>query len=419
MNKPRHQAPARPRLALLSALLLGVGAAVGTAGTSQAQGTQAQTAEIKYSGPLVITKGGTYRGNWESLDPGTPAVGIMTNEPVVIEYSNIRSRGPLIRSRYRRANVTVRHTRGVGLNPGLPASARQTPGYFLHLEDFESATVENNEMVGTSGMYFHKYLGSRAKGQTVRIVRNRARNIDGRYSDGPNSFSDTGFYRVQFAQFNDVKNISRAEIAWNEIINEPGKSRVEEVINMYVSSGTPASPIAIHDNYIQGAYPTRAATAKFGGGGIMLGDGSASTREGASAYLRAYRNQIVGTSNQGIAIAAGHNIEAYDNRVISSGLLPDGTPIASQNVGIYVWDLHGDQRRQTFFNNSMRNNVVGWARPLQSPTAQNPFWFPHCARCAGNTRLPGPITLETEAQEYTRWQQKVRAANVTLGPGQE
>ena len=393
------------RFFLLPALLTGLGSA-----PSGAQG-----AALTYSGPITITKGGTYTGNWQSLDPEKAAVTISTSEPVIIQNANIQSRGALIRSRYAKANVTVRNTRGVGLNPGLPASDRAAPGYFLHLEEFQSAVVENNELVGTAGIYLRKYLGDAAKGQTVRILRNRALNIDGRYSDGPTGFSDTGYARVQFVQFNDVRHIAGAQIAWNEIINEPGKSRVEEVINMYVSSGTAQSPVLIHDNYIQGAYPNVPTAATYGGGGIMLGDGASSNKEDAAAYLQAYNNQVISTTNQGIAIAAGHDIAAYNNRVISSGLLPDGTPIPAQNVGVYVWDLHGDRARGTFYNNSMRGNVVGWARPMRSPTASNDFWFPHCTDCTGNTSVRAPITRAMEAQEFGRWQEKLRSSQVVVG----
>jgi hypothetical protein len=377
----------------------------------------AEAANIQYSGPLIITKGGVYRGNWQSLDPAVPAVTIKTSEPVTITDSNIQGRGALIRSRYVRANLTVRNTHGIGLNPELPASAKQTPGYFLHLEEFESADIQNNELTGTSGMYFRKFLGSRAKGQTIKVLKNKALNIDGRYSDGPGRFSTTGFYRVQFVQFNDIKNIANAEIAWNQIINEPGKSRVEEVINMYLSRGLPDSYISIHDNYIQGAYPALPATGTYGGGGIMLGDGHAATLADAAAYLRAFRNQIVGTSNQGISIAAGHDIEAYENRMISSGRLPDGTTIASQNLPGYVWDLHGDARQtpKTFYNNVMRDNVYGWSLPLKATRAL--LWLPDCpTACTGNRSLTEPVTLETEANEYKSWLNKVQTAQIVVGP---
>ncbi|WP_420593591.1 hypothetical protein [Deinococcus sp.] len=381
---------------------------------------EAAFGKLEFSGPLEINKGGTYSGNWQSLDPDKPAVNITTSEPVIIENANIQSKGPLIRSRYVNANLTVRNTRGLGLNPGRPEKEGKRPGYFLHLENFQSATVENNEMVGTGGMYFHKFAGDPDKNQTIKIVRNKALNIDGRHSSGPDSFSDKGFYRTQFTQFNTVRNVVGAEIAWNEIINEPTKSRVEENINMYLSSGTPSSPIQIHDNYIQGAFAANPSEQDYGGGGIMIADGNAKKLEDASAYVRAFNNQVVGTSNQGIAITAGHDNAAYNNRVISSGLLPNGTPIASQNVGILVWDLYKNKNNNTFFNNAMYNNVVGWAKPLDSKNAQNPFWFPDCSTsgaqtCTNNTVVAGPITLDAEKQEYQRWQAKLRTSSIELG----
>src|SRR5688572_12649468 len=49
-----------------------------------------------YDKPLVITKGGIYSGNWESLDSEVPAVEVRTSEPVIITNSNIRSAGYLV-----------------------------------------------------------------------------------------------------------------------------------------------------------------------------------------------------------------------------------------------------------------------------------------------------------------------------------
>ena len=83
---------------------------------------QIKALQIKYAAPIVITRGGVYRGNWQSLDPRTPAVTIQTSQPVTNEYSNIQSRGTLIHSAFQRARVTVRRTRGVALNPGRALS---------------------------------------------------------------------------------------------------------------------------------------------------------------------------------------------------------------------------------------------------------------------------------------------------------
>ncbi|PYE55762.1 hypothetical protein [Deinococcus yavapaiensis] len=377
-----------------------------------------QQKNITYDKPIVITKGGTYRGNWQSLDPDVAAVTVRTSEPVVIEYSNIQSRGNLIDSRYVRANLTVRHTRGIGLNPARPLSENRHPGRFLHLEEFESARIENNYMEGTSGIYFRSFLGNAKLGQTITVVRNQVRNIDGRKSVGADQFSAEKYYLVQFVQFNNIRRVADAEIAWNEIINEPGKSRVEEVINLFGSSGTPESPIRIHDNYIQGAFAAQPQNGTYSGGGIMLGDGGSSSMEGAGGYVMAYRNQVVGTSNQGIVVAAGNNIKVFENRVISSGLLPDGRPIASQNVGMYVWDAYGDKKHKTFFNIAVYDNVIGWSTPLKGSNAQNPVWFPDCTpgQCANNTILPGPVTLQTERDEKVLWQRKLQNNRVEIGP---
>ena len=59
---------------------------------------------------------------------------------------------------------------------------------------------------------------------------------------------------MQFLQIEKVQNVPGIEIGWNQVINEPGKSRVEDNISIYESSGTSGSPILIHDNYINGAY---------------------------------------------------------------------------------------------------------------------------------------------------------------------
>ena len=390
---------------------------------------QPNAAPLKYAPPIVITKGGVYRGNWQSLDPRTPAVTIQTSQPVTIEDSNIQSKGTLIYSAFQKARVTIRRTRGVALNPGRTLSYFAYPGRFLLLEEFSSAVIENNEMTGTSGMYFRQYLGNPAKGETIRISRNRALNIDGRYSTGPNTFSLDQARLVQFVQFNNVRGLAGGEIAWNEVINQPGKSRPEEIISIYVSSGTAASPILIHDNYFQGAYAAR-FTDPYSGGGMNLNDGSGSpTLAQANGYVRAYHNVIVGTSNQGIAVGGGHDIQVFENRVISSGYLPDGRPIPAQNVGIYVWDSNNDRRYGTFYNISVWGNLVGWSTPLKGQGTSNPWWFPDCPAegwpqkdgsvvrgCSDNRTVPGRVTQTLEAQEYPLWRARVAAAKLKIGP---
>ena len=66
-------------------------------------------------------------------------------------------------------------------------------------------------------------------------------------------------------------------------------------------------------------------------------DGSVSdTVATASSFNNVYNNQIVGTVNVGIEFGAGHDNVAYNNRVVSSGLLSNGTQIFAQNVGLLL-----------------------------------------------------------------------------------
>ena len=274
---------------------------------------------------LVIDHGGTYSGTWESDDANTPCVRIDTAEPVVIDHSTLRGRGHLIESRHDHANITIRNTTGVGLNPNVVGKCA---GRFASIEGFASVTIENCSMDHTAGIYLLDYAGNRSADQSVHILRNCAHDIDGRHSDGQGGYA-TGAELVQFAQLDKVRHVAGVEIAWNEVINEPDASAVEDNISIYLSSGTPESPIRIHDNFIRGGYPLDPAKESYSGGGIMLGDGvDKKGPDGDPGYVVAEHNQVMDTVNYGIAISAGHYCQIIANRIVSAGVLADGRAIA-------------------------------------------------------------------------------------------
>jgi hypothetical protein len=270
----------------------------------------------------------------------------------------------------------------------------------------------------------------------VRIVGNRARNIDGRLSDGKGGFLDfnrrtrrsdghaeSGFKIVQFVQLDKVRGVPDMEVAWNEVVNEAGRSRVEDNINIYLSGGTAVSPLRIHDNFIRGAYTIRPWQGNttdriwdydwgYSGGGLMLGDGPAGTPATASAFVQAEGNQVVSTTNHGIAIAAGHDIEFSRNRVVSGGTTPDGRIIVAQNVGAYIWDLYRNATSGAYFNNGGNFNRVGWVKD----GVRNDWWLPDASFWNGDVHWPGPVTTTTEAAEFVLWQEKLAHASVTVGP---
>jgi hypothetical protein len=361
-------------------------------------------------------------------------VTVATSEPVVIFGATIRSKCDLIRVTGAHAHVTVRGTRGYGLNPNV---AGKTAGRFLTADGFDNVTVERCYLESTAGIYLLNYAGDDTPAETVRVVGNRAKNIDGRKSDGAGGYltynsrtplaggaTQDGFVPVQFLQLDKVIAVPGMEVAWNEVINEPFVSRVEDNINIFLSSGTPASPLLIHDNYIQGAYtinPAQGNTSDatysydwdFSGGGILLGDGySAANPARDPAYVRAYNNQVVSTTNYGIAISAGHDNDFSDNRILSSDLLPDGvTRIYGENSGAYIWNLY-NAPPDRFYNNTGSNNAIAWSQQ----SGRQDYWMPDDAAWVAPLSISGPVTRAMELAELASWTAKLAASGQGAAP---
>ncbi len=355
-----------------------------------------QNTQPTYLSPLTITQGGTYSGNWKSSDPNVPAVNIRTTDPVVIENSRVKGPGQLIDAENGGANLTVRNSYGYGVAP----NGNSSPGQFVKLYKPNSVVVEHCYTDNTGGVYVSS---DHVIPQSLKIRYNRGHNVNGHLTDNNDVVA-------HFIQLDKVLNTPGVEIAWNEVINEPYNSSSAEIINIYLSSGTPSSRISVHDNYIQGSYTLDPANTLSGGGGILT-DGDTSQASEATAFVEADNNQIVSTTNVGIAIHAGHDNEYYNNRIISSGLLPNGNRIAAQNVGLSVWDEYS----RGVYNNSAHDNTIGWMGPNG---ARNDSWLPDCAsgKCTNNTAMPDPITLDTEKAEYQIWLDKVSSNDVTIGP---
>ena len=369
--------------------------------------------------PIVITAGGTYRGSWTSTNAKVPAVTIKTSQPVLLDGCTMRGPGNLIATAVDHVKLTVKNCWGYGTVPG---TAGLSNGRFLAADMFDNIDVEQNHIENTRGIHLLNYAGNRTSSQTIKINHNWAHDIDGRRSDGhgghltfnirvsrKDGHTEQGWDDAQFIQLDKVRRVPGIEIGNNQVINDPGRSRVEDNINIYLSSGTAASPIRIHDNFIRGAYTIKPwqgthtdANWKwdwgYSGGGILLGDGKNSNPADDSAYVKAYSNTVVSTTNYGIAIAAGHDLEAYGNRIVSCGSLGEYGAIAQQNVGLYIWDSYkaGIAR---FYNNTAHDNVIGWVRG----TGRNDWWVPNAKTFLNNKHWAAPITLATEAAEYKAW----------------
>ncbi|SMB92714.1 hypothetical protein SAMN00120144_3658 [Hymenobacter roseosalivarius DSM 11622] len=281
-------------------------------------------------------------------------------------------------------------------------------GRFIDANNFKNVHLEHNFMEQTSGIYLAAYTGDKSANQTIKVLYNQARNIDGRYRNG-------GKEQVQFVQFNGLRGLRGVEIAWNEIVNTPNNSTVEDNFNFYKSNGTADSPFLVHDNYIKGAYPIPATADVFSGGGIMLGDGDPTYLEEASGFIKCYNNQVVGVSNYGIAVSNGHDIEIYNNRVVSSSYI-DGQYIGAANVGIFTWNSAGGSidTDAFFFNISAHDNQIGYVNK-GGWESRNDTWFRNIHYNKNNVALPNPVTAQTEQAEWTYWLEKTKNRNVTPG----
>jgi hypothetical protein len=381
---------------------------------------------VTYQGPITITKGGTYSGNWQSLDPDVSAVEIQTEAPVIIENSNIRSMGKLIHAPGNNSKITVRNTRAVGLNPNRRG---QIQDRFIATHNSDWLIVEHNDLEGSLGIHVNAYAGNRDGTQTIKVRYNRVRNLMGQASDGQGGYlpGNTLHVDMDFAnlvQLYDVRDVPGIEIAWNEVINEPRKSRVEDTINFCRSGGRTDSWAEVHDNYIQGGYAFDPSDTSYTGAGINTGDCADGTPFG---FVRTHDNQVVSFASGGTGSPPGYKYDTFHNRVVSAGVLADGTPL--HGIGLSVWDPSGNSKG-LYSNYPVHDNVVGVVRN-EGPGGhvyRCDGWWPEESKVEdgsdvwcksgwfNNESLPDPITLETEKAEWPRWQQKLAAGNVTLGP---
>jgi hypothetical protein len=361
---------------------------------------------VTWSGPIVITTGGTYSGNWQSTDSEIPAVTVATTAPVIIENAHLRSVTDLIKSAVAGADLTIRNSVGVALNP---ATKGQANGLFLKATSPARLDVEGNYIENASGgVLVQGYSGNRDGQQAIVIRRNRARNLNGLLSDGKGGYlpvESTNGRVSRFIELDDVQAVPGIDLGWNEVMNYPGVSLVTDNIDVRGSSGTVNQPLEIHDTYIQG-------WDAYSGGGIKTESAPGATADVAPAFNSIHDNQVVGTVNYGIEFAGGHDNVAANNRVISSGLLTDGTKIeiAAPSAGI----VNNDS------TNTMHDNIVAWNcwnSSCSNLGYRKDQYFPASpGDYSSNSVLAHPPTLETEEQEYLIWLDKMSSSGVSIGP---
>jgi hypothetical protein len=385
-----------------------------------------QASGIAFAGPLHITSGGTYSGNWESQDPAVPAILVDTLEPVSIEHCTLRGRANLISAGRAGVDVTVRHCRGYGLDSGV---AGQERGAFFEAYRVAQLTFEHNYMEGLfEGIVLIEYGGLAIGTPPVVIRYNRARNLMGLYSDGQGGVQLHGDLGNEgngnhWVIINKLQQIPGAEISWNEVVSDPYLSSVGDKINLYQSSGTTDVPIVVHDNFMRGGYGIIPTLPEYSGSGVITDGSKGDSEQSATAFVKIHDNQFVSIANFGAGAAAGHDIEIYNNRAVSTGMFGNGIWMAAPyGNGFVVWNGYN---QSSFRNNSLHDNVAGWVVELTDgsgnrvePPVRHDFYVPDCAGggCTGNVSLADPITATTEDNEYLAWLQKLAGSGITIGP---
>ena len=405
-KEPKHT-PALSPVSRPAAGILSVAFASALTLVSGLNPAMAQAPNVTYSGPLVITQGGTYTGNYRSTNSSVPAITIQTTQPVIIENCILAGAGDLIDAKNGGSSLIVRNNKGYGLTQSADNTRH---GRFIEVNSGKSVVIEYNYFEQTTGIDIYQWGGNGTTAQTLTIRYNSAKNLDGRYRNGGGTYCN-------FLGVNGALNIAGAEIAWNQVVNEPNNSLVEDNINFYNSGGTASNPIKLHDNYVQGAYPFPATGANYTGSGITI-DGDAQTAAGATAFINGYGNQLVSTC-AAMNIASGHDNHFYNNRMVTCGLLPNGSPMPAGYAAAGLWNAY-QQSGSVFFNNDMLNNTIGFFfQGGNTPYTNRQDTSPGaCPTCTGTNHLPDrPLTLADEQAEWTLWLQKLQQNGITLGAG--
>jgi len=369
-----------------------------------------------FSQPYSITTGGLYVGSWESTDNTVTALCVATAQPVTIEDSTIRASGLLIANTVPNVQLSVINNTGEGLNPNIAGALK---GDFLYVQSVANLLVENNTIIGVGGYGIHVYTFTGSGDQTIKILSNTIRNSDGRFSNGDGGYEDSGVMTHSIALQN-IYGVPGMQIAWNQIINAPYVSYVNDVINLFEVSGTPSSPMEVDNNFIRGLYSLDVSGAYDSGSGITT-DGSDDPAV-ASAFINIYDNQVINTGSAGIGVPAGHNIQVFGNTLLSTGYIAGGVPVFASGTGVYINDL-ANAGPTEFYDNAAYDNVSGWIDPPDTqqnggPTAQQrdyEFDNTEGATLSDNADWPTPITSAAKAQQFALWQSMLEESGMTIG----
>jgi hypothetical protein len=403
-------------LSVSAGVAMGVAPGIATVKLACAGGTaNATVAVATSSGPITITKGGIYSGNWLSNDPQIPAVQVLTDDPVTITNSVVTGRGTLIRAYGTHGgHLTVTNTTGIGLDPNVAGYSR---GIFVSVATMATLSVQNCTMRGLDyGIYAVKSTMSE-----LSIKNNVGVDFDDRISDGNGGTQLNKRNLGHFIMLNQIQLQNGGEIAWNQVINTPGVASTEDIINIFQSPAAKDAPLRIHDNYLEGTFAT-GYTLYYTGLGIQF-DGGTNDSAWANAFVTVDNNVVVHVSNGGIAIGAGHDITMTNNRIVSCG--QDGAGHWSSVSGGAIGMLNYYETQQ-FYNNAISGSTGGSViAPGGVPEIADMGPLDAVAIALHNSQLNnrfddpcwvnGKVSQAAEAAERNAWRIRVASSGEAIG----
>lgn len=326
-----------------------------------------------------------------------PAIRIRTQRPVLLERVVTVSAGAHVVAEGF-ADVTIRDSSGFGLEPTVDDVPH---GPYLEMYGFNRATVERSLLSHTRGLELYLFDGGEDASRNITIRQNVVRNIDGRCRNVGNC-GNTGTYLFSnFVSFN-VATGTNIEIAWNDVLNEPGESSAADNIGLYRAAGTADHPLRVNHNAIRGGYPF--PVGEDWTGTCLTTDGDAAS-VGQVGFVEADDNLCVSV---GLNIAGGHDSHYRNNTYVSAGLLPNGAPLQTcfWCVG-GIFDFYGGGN---LVNNSIENLRVSL------PSTQDGYWpTPPATNSMTVEEAAEPATLATEANAYQAWCDGAASAGIVLG----
>jgi len=192
---------------------------------------------------------------------------------------------------------------------------------------------------------------------------------------------DVGYNFVQ------VDKCQRGLIAWNDVINTPGRTSVEDIISIFRSQY-----VEVANNWLEGATRVK----KYSGSGVMLDAGADKN------YV--HHNTVFNTVNVGIGVASGVGNLVASNRIFSQGGGTNG------NVGLYVADQYPGEHE--FGDHVVAGNKIAWLiRREGDGWVRNDAWLPDLEPALRRDAFaPLPASAVDREKERAAWLKRARAA---------